>query len=201
MKYLVTGFEPFGGGDYNPTQEAVQELRKMWTGPEELIAEVMPVEFKLAQSRVKELIEENRPDVVLCCGLNAQIDTPVLERIAHNLMDASIADNSGYRPEKTPVEEGSAEILRSTLPVDEVVKKLNDNGISLGVSDDAGRYVCNTTLYRVLHTIQGSKVKAAFLHIPDDPERRRSHADAELISRIIREAGISDTGISCVRGA
>lgn len=188
MKYLVTGFEPFAGDSYNPTKAAIEVLVASWSGPEELVAEVMPVEFERAQQRIRFLIEEEKPDLVLCCGLNAKIDTPELERIAHNCMNASIADNAGYRPEEVLIEEDGPEFLRSTLPVDHVVSSLNEQGVALRPSDDAGRYVCNATLYRALWSTRKSTTLAAFLHIPSDAEGTRAADDAALIVRILRAA-------------
>ncbi|MCF2706237.1 pyroglutamyl-peptidase I [Arcanobacterium haemolyticum] len=185
MRFLVTGFEPFAGGSYNPTQAAVTELELAWSGGDNLMAVVLPVEFREAQRRLTELIRQETPDVVLCCGLNAQLEHPVLERVAHNEMRAGVADNAGYQPEGVPVENDGPDRLMSTLPVDDIVERLIAEGYGIGTSDDAGRYVCNATLYRALTVTDGTGARAAFFHIPDDEEKTRAGDDARLIQRIL----------------
>ena len=63
MKILVTGFEPFNGQTVNPSEQIVSCL----IAPKgvTLIKEILPVEFKQATIRLKELVREMRPDVIL----------------------------------------------------------------------------------------------------------------------------------------
>lgn len=187
MTFVVTGFEPFGGDPYNPTQAAVEELARIWDGEETLITEVLPVEFVAADRRIRELIAQHSPRVVVCCGLNAQITHPELERIARNDRNARIADNAGYKPEGVPVVDGGADEMRSTLDVEGVVAALNVRGIEIGASDDAGRYVCNSTLYAVLDALDGQG-QGVFFHFPDDPDRGRAADDARIIAEVLRAA-------------
>ena len=59
VKVLMTGFAPFGGGQSNPSWEAVRQVRAHKAV--ELRAEELPVTFAGAGKRVTELIAEFRP--------------------------------------------------------------------------------------------------------------------------------------------
>ena len=105
MKILVTGFEPFGGEDVNPSWEAVQRLQ----APEgtELVRLRLPVVFREAGEQLAAALDRERPDLVLCIGQAAGRDAITPERLGVNLMDASIPDNAGFQPQEEPVIPGS----------------------------------------------------------------------------------------------
>jgi pyroglutamyl-peptidase len=48
---LLTGFEPFGADAVNPSGDAVRLVASRWTGPEELVTDVLPVTFAGANGR------------------------------------------------------------------------------------------------------------------------------------------------------
>ena len=62
---LLTGFEPFGGDVANPSGEAVHRVASRWEGPELLVTAVLPVTFTGAAARLRGLLAEYRPDVVI----------------------------------------------------------------------------------------------------------------------------------------
>lgn len=70
MKVLVTGFEPFGADSINASWEAVRRLPKRTAGID-IVAKCVPVVFGDAARIVEELIEQERPDAVLCTGVAA----------------------------------------------------------------------------------------------------------------------------------
>ena len=96
MKILVTGFEPFGGEDINPSWEAVERLR----APEgtELVKLRLPVVFREAGELLAAAMKRERPDLVLCIGQAAGRAAITPERLGVNLMGASIPDNAGFQP-------------------------------------------------------------------------------------------------------
>jgi pyroglutamyl-peptidase len=66
---LLTGFEPFGGDATNPSGDAVRAVYERWTGAERLIVDVLPVAFDAAGTRLRQLLDEHHPDVVIATGL------------------------------------------------------------------------------------------------------------------------------------
>jgi len=91
-----------------------------------------------------------------------------LERAALNVMDYRIPDNAGYQAEGEPcVPEGPAAYFAS-LPLPEILASLTAEGIPAYVSNTAGTYLCNQTLYRTLHEIAMRELttRAGFIHLP-----------------------------------
>ena len=67
MKILVTGFEPFGGETINPAQQIVESLPETISGAQ-VVKKIVPCVFGEAIERVRQAMEQERPDVVVCIG-------------------------------------------------------------------------------------------------------------------------------------
>lgn len=193
MKVLVTGFEPFGGDAVNASAEAVQALAGRWAGPDELVTEILPVEFdevRTAAGRLLRLLDEHAPDVVVAVGLAAGITAVRLERVAVNLMDARIADNGGAQPVDAPVVDGGPAAWFTTLPVKAAAAAVRDAGIPAGISYSAGTYVCNATFYALQHTLAGRpRALSGFVHVPRTTEEVLGEAGTSA-----RSGGVPDGG-------
>jgi len=163
---LLTGFDPFAGDAVNPSGDAVAAVAARWSGPERLIAEVLPVTFDGATARLAALLSEHRPDVVIATGLAGGRNEVTPERVAVNLADARIPDNAGHRPQDAPVVAGGPAAYFSTLPVKAIAAGAAAAGIPSAVSHTAGTFVCNATMYAVLHAAAGTATRAGFIHVP-----------------------------------
>ena len=106
MKVLVTGFEPFGRDRLNASWEAVRRLPKH-IGDVDIVVMQVPVEFGASGRVVGQMIECERPDAVLCCGVAAGRSRVTPEYVAINHRHARIADNSGMKPLDEPVIAGA----------------------------------------------------------------------------------------------
>ena len=99
---LITGFEPFGSEDRNPSWEAVDALPERigaWT----LHKLLLPVEFGRAAALAVQAAEKCHPDAILCVGLAAGRTAVTPEAIGVNVCDASIPDNAGVQPMGEPI--------------------------------------------------------------------------------------------------
>lgn len=178
MKILVTAFEPFNGGMVNPSQIILEKL----TVPEgvELIKQTLPVEFAQTTILLKELLKEQKPDVVVSLGQAGNRPELCVERVAVNIDDVrssdgqrQIADNAGARPlDESIALEGPAAYF-STLPVWDLVEAIRKSGVKGAVSYSAGTYVCNHVMYAVLHegACNYPRMKGGFIHVPFLPEQ------------------------------
>ncbi len=164
-RLLITCFEPFGGSDRNASQEAVMALPDK-IGPFDVRKACLPVVFGEAGARVCELVDELSPVAVVCVGEAGGTQAIAIETRATNLRQARIADNAGQAPQGEPVMEGGPDWLAATLPADDVVAAIGDAGIPVELSQSAGTFVCNDTLYLVLRHLGGSDVPAGFIHVP-----------------------------------
>ncbi|ASJ16321.1 pyroglutamyl-peptidase I [Thermococcus chitonophagus] len=167
MKVLVTGFEPFGNEKVNPSWEAVKLLPDEIEGVT-VVKRLLPVTFNGVRRILPELILKEKPNVVISTGLAGGRPTITVERVAINIMDSTMPDNEGYKPEDEPIFEDAPTAYFSTLPIKKIVRALRENGIPALVSNTAGTYVCNTAMFTALHTIakHGLNAKAGFIHVP-----------------------------------
>ncbi len=162
---LLTGFEPFGGDTVNPSGDAVRAVRDGWHGAHQLVAEILPVTFAGAARRLRALIAQHRPDVVVAVGLAGGRAAIGVERIAVNLADARIPDNDGAQPIDEPCVPGAPAAAFATLPVKAIAQAMKDAGIAAEVSHTAGTFVCNHVFFTALE-VAGPSVRAGFIHVP-----------------------------------
>jgi pyroglutamyl-peptidase len=183
---LLTGFEPFGDDDVNPSEEAVRAVAERWTGPEVLVTAVLPVTFAGSATRLRELLSEHRPDIVIATGLAGGRAAIGVERIAVNLLDARIPDNDGAQPVDVPSIPGAPAAQFATLPVKEIARRITEAGIPAEVSHSAGTFVCNHVFFTALEAA-ASGTRAGFVHVPWSAEHAPSHTAAALpLTDIVR---------------
>ena len=165
---LVTGFEPFGPRAANPSQELAKLLDGRQIGRCAVAGAVLPVHHLEASRHVSALLGELAPAAVVHLGLAEGRARLALERAALNVMAYRLPDNAGYRAEGEPcIPEGPAAYFVS-LPLPEMLAALTAEGIPAYVSNTAGTYLCNQTLYRTLHEIATREltIRAGFVHLP-----------------------------------
>lgn len=175
LKILISGFEPFGGDAVNPTSELMEALTQEKVEGAELKTLLLPVHFDECADLLIAEMQAYKPDVVIACGLAKGRTAITPERIAVNVKDippSSYADNQGQRPVDEPISEGSPDGLFSNLPIRSMVNELTAAGIPAAVSNTAGTYICNNTMYRVLDWIRIEQlpIRAGFVHFPASTE-------------------------------
>jgi pyroglutamyl-peptidase len=153
---LVTGFEPFGGSDVNPSQEIARELGGV----------VLPVSYARAADVLRAAVRAAGPAVVICFG-QADREEISVERFALNLDGAESEDNDGA-VSVAEIDLDGPVAYRSTLPVDEVVAAVRAEGIPAGPSRDAGGFLCNHVFYVLMRLLDQELPEAAggFVHVP-----------------------------------
>ena len=169
-KLLITGFEPFGGEEINPSWDAVSALADS-IGEWELTRLRIPVVFGEAARLTIEKAEEISADAIIAVGQAGGRDsiTPELEAI--NLRHARIPDNGGYQPKDEPIIRDGERAYFSTLPMRKMAESISALGIKSSLSYSAGAYVCNDLLYTLLSHFEGSKTKVCFIHVPYSSEQ------------------------------
>jgi len=166
MKVLVTGFEPFGLWQRNPSGETARHLDGATIVDAEISGLVLPVSFQRAAAPVIAAIDELHPDVVLNLGQGSAVGVRV-ERIAVNHCTAPAGgDNDGYEPQGEPIVMDGPETYQSTLPVMEIVDLLSNVKFEAAPSDSAGEFLCNYVMYTTLHHIatHNLPIRAGFIH-------------------------------------
>jgi pyroglutamyl-peptidase len=165
---LVTGFEPFGPHSVNPSQELAKLLDGRRLGNCAVAGAVLPVHHLEARRHVSLLLGELAPVAIVHLGLAEGRARLALERVALNVMDYRIPDSAGYRAEGEPcAPEGPAAYFAS-LPLVEILAALAAEGVPAYVSNTAGTYLCNQTLYGTLREIALRELtaRAGLIHLP-----------------------------------
>lgn len=169
---LLTGFEPFGGESVNPSQEVVMLLHGEVVAGCKVESRVLPCAFGASSAALLTALRWVRPRVVIALGQGGGAAGIVVERVAVNLDDAPIADNTGYRPIDQPVVRGAPVGQFSSLPTKAIVTALRERGIEASLSTSAGSFVCNHVFYALMHAlVHRPKVIGGFIHLPFLPEQ------------------------------
>ena len=152
---LITGFEPFGEHEVNPSQLLAEALGGV----------VLPVSYARAAAALREAIRERDPDVVLCFGLADNREAISIERFAHNLDEASTTDNEAAAGSGAAIDPAGPLAYRSTLPVDAIVAALQAEDVPVEVSRDAGGFLCNHVFYVLMGALEPGQI-GGFVHVP-----------------------------------
>ncbi|MBR5859790.1 MAG: pyroglutamyl-peptidase I [Bacteroidaceae bacterium] len=166
-KVLLTGFEPFGKYNENSSWAVAGKVAACGVEGVEVVACLLPVSFTGVAIALRKAVQEHTPDAVVMLGQAAGIDYIKLERIAINMMDASIADNDGFTPEEETITPGGAAALFSNCDIKGLCKAVEESGTAAKVSNSAGLYVCNRLYYEALQLCnERPGMKGLFVHLP-----------------------------------
>ena len=186
-KLLITWFDPFGGATVNPSWQAVSRLPDH-IGDFVLCKLEIPTVYDVATRVVLEKAAQFQPDVILCVGQAGGRAAVTPERIGVNIRDARIADNAGNQPRGEFVAPDGPAAYFATVPVEKMVQGMEAVGISATVSNSAGAFVCNDTLYGILHAFAGTPVRCGFIHVPYIPEQGTPSMELENITAALAAA-------------
>lgn len=165
MKILVTAFEPFGGSSRNASCEALQALPGRF-GACAFVKRELPVVYDRCAAVLREAMEEEKPEAVLCLGQAEGRPWVTPEYAALNVDYALSPDNEGTVRLLTRILPEGPEAYRTTLPVERMTARLKEEGIPARLSFTAGTYVCNNLFYHLLHDTRHTGIPAGFVHLP-----------------------------------
>jgi len=85
MKMLLTGFEPFGGSQINPSEQVVRTLARDGIPGVALHSTILPVDRQSGPATLLNAVRACQPDAILCLGEVARRTAISIERVALNL--------------------------------------------------------------------------------------------------------------------
>lgn len=169
---LLTGFEPFGGSEVNPSILACRELEgKTYNGYRAVVEEI-PLRYHEIKGLIEDHIERHKPAAVVCTGQGGAGGLSV-ERVAINVASARMPYNCGYKPLDEPLNSDGPVAYWTKLPFRELLEALKEAGVPSRLSNSAGTFGCNQIFYHLMDYLarESVDVPAGFIHVPMLPEQ------------------------------
>ncbi len=169
---LLTGFEPFGAFPANASEIVVRRvgsdagLRRRG-----LATAILPVGREASARALLRALATHRPRYLVLTGQAAGRSAVGVERIAVNAWRAPGERGTGRR-----ILAAGPDGIFATLPLEACVRALHRAGLPAVVSESAGTYACNLTLYRALLWAREGRDECArmtgcgFIHLPPTAE-------------------------------
>ena len=180
-RLLLTGFSAFPGAPHNPTETLVTALAQQ--APDHLITRVLPVIWQDAETRMAALIETVKPDAILHLGLATQRPHVSVETRARNECSLTTPDANNICRASGTIDAKGPGLRHARMDCTRVVETLRAAGLTTELSDDAGDYLCNHTLYLSL----GSAVpQVGFIHLPTPTDEMPLTAMQKGIEAVLR---------------
>jgi len=182
MTILITGFGPFPGAPYNPTEPLVMELaRRRSPAGERRVAHIFRVSYAAIDHELPALIAREKPAVLIMFGLAWRTKHLRIETRARNALTQLVADVGGHLPVTAAIAAGAPATLPLRVPARRLLLAAQSTGVPAALSHDAGRYLCNYLCWRAAEAAgNGGPRLIAFVHVPIVPRARRhgSHRHA-----------------------
>ena len=167
---LLTGFGPFPGAPFNPTEPLIKRLvrvrRPAFAGAN-IVSHIFATSYAAVDRELPSLLRDHNPDVLLMFGLAGQTRHLRVETLARNTL-AGLPDAQGVAPAMHAI--APEQISTRTLPVParRLVAAARAARVPVALSRDAGQYLCNYLCWRAAHAAgapNGPRI-AAFVHVP-----------------------------------
>lgn len=169
MRLLLTGFEPFGGESVNPSGEVVRALASEPPPGVELTTMVLPVRFRSVAEAILPALETH--DAWLGLGEAGRRAHLSVERVGINVfVDGSLPLD---QREELTIRANGPDAYFARLPLREMADVMRRAGAPTAVSNTAGTYCCNESLYTVQHHLAqtAGDMPSGFIHLPYLPEQ------------------------------
>jgi pyroglutamyl-peptidase len=182
---LICGFGPFPESPENPSGPVAQALPALLAGmPARALT--APTAWSSAYETVAEAAEGCA--AVLLLGVDPAGDHFEVEMRARNEVSLSRVDAAGARRAWRRISRSGPAVARSTAPVAAMVRAIGREGLPARASSDAGDYLCNYTLYRLL--TERPALVTGFLHLPTGAD-----FDHEALTRGAQAAALAFAGV------
>ena len=196
LRILITGFGPFPGAPWNPTQPLVARLTKLRRpafGDVDLSSHIFPVTYKAVDRELPALLAKVRPQALLMFGLASRTAHVRIETRARNAVTTLWPDADHARIRKGSIAGGTDAMMLGPHTA-KLLRAARATGLDARASRDAGSYLCNYLSWRALEATasDSSPRLAAFVHVPPlarGAESRRKNATHRVTLEELVDAG------------
>ena len=170
LRILVTGFGPFPGAPYNPTQALVERLlrlRRPAFADVDISSHIFPVTYKAVDRELPLALAERKPHALLMFGLAGRTKYLRIETRARNAVTMLWPDAAQTRARKGSIaDDADAQCFGPHTA--KLLRAAKGTGIDARASRDAGSYLCNYLSWRAIEAVNNDNGPrlAAFIHIP-----------------------------------
>jgi pyroglutamyl-peptidase len=170
LRILLTGFGPFPGAPYNPTQPLVARLtrlRRLALTDVELSSHIFPVTYRAVDRELPLALKQHKPHAILMFGLAGRTKFVRIETRARNAVTMLWPDAAQTRARKGSIADG-ADAQRFGPHTAKLLHAAKGTGLDARASRDAGSYLCNYLSWRAIEVVNADNGPrlAAFVHIP-----------------------------------
>ncbi|KAB2846910.1 MAG: pyroglutamyl-peptidase I [Hyphomicrobiaceae bacterium] len=169
-RLLITGFGPFPRIPVNASSRlalAIGRQARARMPDVEVTVSRLTTSWRAAPLELERLLVRLDPDIALHFGVSSGALGFLLETVARNEADGS-PDALGGLPGTARLAADGPAKRRSTFPARQILARLHELQLPASISRDAGRYLCNATLYRSLELAATARRRrlTGFIHIP-----------------------------------
>jgi len=170
IRILISGFGPFPGAPFNPTEPLVARLlrlRRPALGDVELTGHIFPVTYKAVDRELPELLKKHGPHALLMFGLASRTSYLRIETRARNAVTTLWPDADHARVRKGSIS-GGADAMMFGPHTTKLLRAADGAGVDARASRDAGSYLCNYLSWRAIEATCGDRGPrlTAFVHVP-----------------------------------
>lgn len=206
-RILITGFRPFPGAPYNPTEKLVDRLlrlRRPMLDDIERIGHVFPVTYSAVDRELPALIAAHHPDALLMFGLATRTPFVRIETRARNTVTQLWPDADHAQVRSRTIVAGSDSTRRFGPHTFKLLRAAQQTGIDARASLSAGYYLCNYLSWRAIEATRarhdserreptkvGPRI-ASFVHVPLVPRgtaERRAGSPSRVTFEQLVDAG------------
>jgi pyroglutamyl-peptidase len=164
---LITGFGPFPGAPFNPTEPLVQRLgarRRPALADVTRHVHVFRTSYAAVDAELPALIGRHAPDVLLLFGLATRTPFLRIETLARNAVSVLVPDASGRMRRTAGIRPGEPAAIAGRAPFQELVAAARAARVPARLSRNAGSYLCNYLYWRGIEA--KARKLVVFVHVP-----------------------------------
>ncbi|TXJ13047.1 MAG: pyroglutamyl-peptidase I [Afipia sp.] len=170
-RILITGFQPFPGAPYNPTEKLVERLLRLRRPAFDTIGRighVFPVTYGAIDRQLPALIETHSPDALLMFGLATRTPFVRVETRARNTITQIWPDAEHTQVRSRSIVAHSDSTRRFGPHTLRLLRAAQLSGVDARLSLNAGYYLCNYLSWRAIEAthVAGGPRLASFIHVP-----------------------------------
>jgi pyroglutamyl-peptidase len=167
---LITGFGPFPGAPFNPTEPLAVELaqrRHPAFANVRRVAHVFRTSYEVVDRELPTLIAREKPAALVMFGLATRTKHIRIETRARNVLTRLVPDADGQIPATAAIVPGAPMALSLRAPAQRLLMAALASGVPAALSHDAGHYLCNYLCWRAAEAARAGVLRlAAFIHVP-----------------------------------